>query len=284
MSKTTSSATVTRLSDRSALITGASRGIGFAIAEAFASEGSNIVLSASSELGLKKAKDKLDQYGVDVSYFAADVSDPRQVDNLFSFAIEQHSKLDVLVNNAGIHISKSFTDHEMDEFDHLMKVNVHSVFQLTQLAIRHMQILGRGKVINVASVAGLRESMNSSAYNTSKHAVVGLTKCIALENAKNGINVNAICPGIVETDLIQGVEDKMKDAGMPANLKQRGRLAGAYLSYATAPMFGGLLLNKVGNLIELIRAPRLRSSTEIPFSDFISCVSRLDLYFKLSGS
>ena len=218
MSKTTSSATVTRLSDRSALITGASRGIGFAIAEAFASEGSNIVLSASSELGLKKAKDKLDQYGVDVSYFAADVSDPRQVDNLFSFAIEQHSKLDVLVNNAGIHISKSFTDHEMDEFDHLMKVNVHSVFQLTQLAIRHMQILGRGKVINVASVAGLRESMNSSAYNTSKHAVVGLTKCIALENAKNGINVNAICPGIVETDLIQGVEDKMKDAGMPLSL------------------------------------------------------------------
>ena len=215
MSKTTSSTTATRLSDRSALITGASRGIGFAIAEAFASEGSNIVLSASSELGLKKAKDKLDQYGVDVSYFVADMSDPRQIDNLFSFAIEQHSKLDVLVNNAGIHISKSFTDHEMDEFDHLMKVNVHSVFQLTQLAIRHMQILGRGKVINVASVAGLRESMNSSAYNTSKHAVVGLTKCIALENAKNGINVNAICPGIVETDLIQGVEDKMKDAGMP---------------------------------------------------------------------
>lgn len=215
MSKTTKSKTVRRLSDRSALITGASRGIGFAIAEAFASEGSDIVLSASSESGLKKAKDKLDQYDVDVSYFVADVSDPRQIDNLFSFAIEQHSKLDVLVNNAGIHISKSFTDHEMDEFDHLMKVNVHSVFQLTQLAIRHMQILGRGKVINVASVAGLRESMNSSAYNTSKHAVVGLTKCIALENAKNGINVNAICPGIVETDLIQGVEDKMKDSGMP---------------------------------------------------------------------
>ena len=128
MTKTTDPKTVRRLSDRSALITGASRGIGFAIAEAFASEGSNIVLSASSELGLKKAKDKLDQYDVDVSYFVADVSDPRQIDNLFSFAIEQHSKLDVLVNNAGIHISKSFTDHQMDEFDHLMKVNVHSVF------------------------------------------------------------------------------------------------------------------------------------------------------------
>ena len=115
-----------------------------------------------------------------------------------------------------MHIAKPFTEHEMDEFGHLMRVNVFSVFQLMQLAIIHMQKLGRGKIINIASVAGLRESMNSSAYNTSKHAVVGLTKCVALENAKNGINVNAICPGIVETDLIQGVEDKMKAAGMPA--------------------------------------------------------------------
>ena len=78
-----------------------------------------------------------------------------------------------------------------------------------------MQNLGRGKVINVASVAGLRGSVNSAAYNTSKHAIVGLTRCIALENAKNGININAICPGIVETDLIKGVEQRMEAQGMP---------------------------------------------------------------------
>ena len=96
-----------------------------------------------------------------------------------------------------------------------MRTNVYSVFQLTQHAIRHMQTLGRGKVVNVASVAGLRGSMNSTAYNMSKHAVVGLTRCVALENAKNGINVNAICPGVVETDLIKGVEQRMELAGMP---------------------------------------------------------------------
>ena len=78
-----------------------------------------------------------------------------------------------------------------------------------------MQKLGRGKVINVASIAGLRGSMNSAAYNTSKHAIVGLTRCVALENAKHGINVNAICPGIVETDLIKGVEQRMETQGMP---------------------------------------------------------------------
>ena len=85
-----------------------------------------------------------------------------------------------------------------------------------------MQALGRGKIINVASVGGLRGSMNSAAYNTSKHAVVGLTRCVALENARNGINVNAICPGIVETDLIKEVERRMSETGMsPQEFRER---------------------------------------------------------------
>jgi NAD(P)-dependent dehydrogenase (short-subunit alcohol dehydrogenase family) len=204
-----------RLKHKSALITGASRGIGYAIAKSFASQGANLVLSAFNEAGLVKVKAELDIYGVDISYMAADISSPNSIEALFAFAVDCHPDLDVLVNNAGIHIAKPFTDHGIDEFDHLMKTNVYSVFQLTQHAIRHMQKLGRGKVVNVASIAGLRASMNSAAYNTSKHAVVGLTRCVALENAKNGINVNAICPGVVETDLIKGVEQRMDAAGMP---------------------------------------------------------------------
>ena len=204
-----------RLKHKTALITGASRGIGYAIAKSFASQGANLVLSAVNEAGLKKAKAELDGYGVDISYLATDISSPDSIEQLFTFAVERHPELDVLVNNAGVHIAKPFTDHSLEEFDHLMKTNVYSVFQLTQHAIRHMQKLGRGKVVNVASVAGLRASMNSTAYNTSKHAVVGLTRCVALENAKNGINVNAICPGVVETDLVKGVEQRMEVAGMP---------------------------------------------------------------------
>lgn len=205
-----------RLEHKTALITGASRGIGFAIAKAYASQGANLVLTASNEAGLKKAKAALDGYGVDVSFFPTDISSMDSIEALFCFSIERHPDLDVLVNNAGIHIGKPFIDHGMDEFDQLMRTNVYSVFNLTQYAIRHMQSLGRGKVINVASVAGLRGSVNSAAYNTSKHAIVGLTRCIALENAKNGINVNAICPGIVETDLIKGVEHRMEAQGMPS--------------------------------------------------------------------
>lgn len=211
-----------RLNHKTALITGASRGIGYAIAESFASQGANLVLSASSEAGLKKAKRGLDEYAVDVSYLAADLRSAKEVERLFSFALERQPEIDILVNNAGTHLAKSFTEHRMDEFDQLMKINVYSVFQLTQLAIKQMQKIGRGKVINIASVAGLRGSLNSAAYNISKHAVVGLTKCVALENAKNGITVNAICPGIVETDLVQGVEDRMRLSGMsPAEFRER---------------------------------------------------------------
>ena len=204
-----------RLAGRSALITGATRGIGLATAERFAEHGANIVLSASNLKALKETAARLNQYAVDVSFFAADLSASSEIEDLFSFAVDRHSQLDVLVNNAGMHIAKPFIDHSLEEFEHLMRVNVRSVFQLSQYAIRHMQALGRGKVINVASIAGLQGSMNSAAYNTSKHAVVGLTRCMALENAKLGINVNAICPGIVETDLVRGVEDQMGASGMP---------------------------------------------------------------------
>ena len=202
------------LSGRTALITGASRGIGLAIAEAYARNGANLILSATKESSLEGAKNYLSKYDVEISYFAVDLADMDDVDRLFSFCIEREPFLDTLINNAGIHIGKPFTEYEMDEFDRLMRINVYSVFRLTQLAIDHMQTIGRGKVINIASTAGLKESPNQVPYNTSKHAVVGMTKCVALENARNGITVNAICPGIVETDLIKNVENKMESAGM----------------------------------------------------------------------
>ncbi len=195
-----------RLQGKTALITGASRGIGHAIARAFAQQGADLVLSASNAAALKTVKHELDEYGVEIACLTADLSLESEVESLFARAVQRFPSLDVLVNNAGIHLGKPFTEHTMGEFDRLMKINVYAVFQLTQAAIRHMQALGRGKVINISSTAGKWESMNQAAYNTSKHAVVGMTKCVALENAKSGINVNAICPGIVETDIIRNAQ------------------------------------------------------------------------------
>lgn len=203
-----------RLAGRKILVTGASRGIGYAIAESFAAQGANLVISATSESSLESINEALSAYEVEVRSVTADVSQADEVSALFAKSVEFFPDLDGVVNNAGIHIGKPFIEYDMDEFDRIMKVNVYSVFQLTQLAIQHMQSLGRGKVINVASTAGKWESMNQAAYNTTKHAVVGLTRCVALENAKNNINVNAICPGIVETDIIRNAASRMEEAGL----------------------------------------------------------------------
>ena len=205
-----------RLSGRTALVTGASRGIGRAIAQAYAREGADLVLSATNEASLDLVKNELEEWGVSVACFAADLSEASAVDELFARSIKAFPELDVLVNNAGIHIGKPFTEHSMEEFDRLMKINVYSVFQLTQRAITHMRSLGRGKVVNISSTAGKWESMNQVAYNTSKHAVVGMAKCVALENAQNGINVNTICPGIAETDSIRDAHKPVAAAGVSA--------------------------------------------------------------------
>ena len=202
-----------RLTGRKILVTGASRGIGYAIAESFAVQGADLVVSATSESSLEKIKETLSAFDVEVHSVAADVSNHDDVSRLFARSIEIFPHLDGVVNNAGIHIGKPFTEYDMEEFDRIMKVNVYSVFHLTQLAIKHMQSLGRGKVINIASTAGKWESMNQAAYNTTKHAVVGLTRCFALENAKNNINVNAICPGLVETDIIHKAALQMEETG-----------------------------------------------------------------------
>jgi len=210
-----------RLRGRKILVTGASRGIGYAIAESFAAQGAGLVVSATSESSLEKISETLSGYDVEVHAVAADVSREDEVSKLFTRSVELFPELDGVVNNAGVHIGKPFTEYGMDEFDRMMRINVYSVFQLTQLAIKHMQSLGRGKVINIASTAGKWESMNQAAYNTTKHAVVGLTRCVALENAKNNINVNAICPGLVETDIIHNAASRMEEAGLaPEEFRQ----------------------------------------------------------------
>ena len=203
-----------RLRGRKALITGATRGIGLAIAEEYARHGADLVLTASSVNGLPKVKDRLKRYGVGVKTFAADLASDKEIVSLFSFALGEEPELDILVNNAGIHVGKSFTEHTMEDFNRVMRINVSSVFRLSQLAVCHMIRLGRGKIVNISSVAGLKGSVNSSAYNTSKHALIGLTKCIALEIAKKNIQVNAVCPGIVETDIIRNFEKKVVSTGV----------------------------------------------------------------------
>ena len=194
-----------KLENRNALITGGSRGIGKAIARRFIEEGANVFLCARGESALNETAEELRQMGGKVAVHVADVSDQGSVERMVGHALAEFGALDILVNNAGIMMSRRFMDYTFEEFDQIMKVNFYGVWHVTRAVLPSMMERKKGKIVNMASTAGKWGSMNQSAYNTSKHAVVGLTRCLALEMAPFHINVNAICPAGVEGDEIDSM-------------------------------------------------------------------------------
>ncbi len=190
-----------RLSGMTALITGASRGIGLAIAEAYAAEGATLILNARTQSTLDQAAARLSrEYGVVVHTAACDMTDLTTVSAMVKTA-EARGAIDILVNNAGIHRARAFLDYTAQDFRDLFEVNFISVMHLTQCLLPGMIARGRGNIVNLASTAGKWGTPNQSAYNVSKHALIGLTRCLALELAPQKIRINAICPWIVDTDM-----------------------------------------------------------------------------------
>jgi len=190
-----------KLKNKNALITGGGGGIGQAIAFCFAQEGANIFICGRNIKPLNETAEKVRQFGVKVTTQTADVSDQKSVQNMINHALTEFKRIDILVNNAGTYTGHKFLDYTLDEFDQTIKVNLYSVFLVTQAILPSMILNNKGRIINIASTAGLWGTKNQSAYNASKHAVLGLTRCLALEMALHNINVNAICPGIVETGM-----------------------------------------------------------------------------------
>ena len=190
-----------KLENRTALITGASRGIGRAIATRFAEEGADLIICARRVEPLEEGAIELRDLGVKVAVHVVDVSDQKSVREMIKHALQEFGQIDILVNNAGTQKAARFIDYTLDDFDRVIKVNLYGVFNVTQAVLPGMMERKKGKIVNVASTAGKWGSINQSAYNTSKHGVVGLTRCIGLEMVPYNINVNAICPGLVETDM-----------------------------------------------------------------------------------
>ena len=195
-----------RLEGSVALVTGASRGIGRAIAEAFAAEGAKLCLVATDAARLREVAAGLSGSPEPALYLQADVSARAECLDVVAQAQAHFGHLDVLINNAGVYLGKSFLEHSPEDFQRLLDVNLFGVIHLTQAALPGMLARGYGRVVNIASTAGRWGSRGQSGYNISKHAVVGLTRCVALETAAKGITVNAICPGVVGTDMIDSLK------------------------------------------------------------------------------
>lgn len=192
-----------RLLQSVALITGASRGIGREIAHAYAKEGARLCLVARNPDALDAVVAELALPADRVMTVALDVTDRAACFAAVQATQARFGHIDILVNNAGIYQAKAFLDYSAQDFQTMLDVNVLGVIHFTQACLPGMQARQQGRVINMASTAGKWGSRNQSAYNISKHAVVGLTRCVALEASPFGVTVNAICPGFVQTDMLE---------------------------------------------------------------------------------
>ncbi len=184
-----------------ALITGGGRGIGAAIAEALAAQGVRLTLVARNKEALEKVVWKLKPLS-DANFVVADVTDPQQVDQAFEIAENTFGAVAILVNSAGQVDSGPLHKADLQLWERLIGVNLTSVFLCCKRALPGMLDLGWGRIVNVASTAGLKGYPYVTAYCAVKHGVVGFTRSLALEVAKKGITVNAVCPDYTETEML----------------------------------------------------------------------------------
>lgn len=189
---------------RNALITGASRGIGRAVALALAGEGLNVsLLSRSFELTDSLAEE-CRQKGVKALAFACDVSDPEQVASAVSGSLAALGSIDVVVNNAGVFLDKPLTDVSLSEWKHVIDVNLTGTFLVTQAVLPSMLQREQGLIIQIASSAALQGYHGQTAYCASKHAMLGLSRALQTEVQSKGIRVHTLCPGGVATEFVKG--------------------------------------------------------------------------------
>ena len=201
-----------------AVVTGGSRGIGAAVARRLAAQGASVTVLGRTEAPLRALADALAaEHDRPMWAAPADVTDAEAVRRAFASARETLGPVAVLVNNAGAVESTPFLDLGEDRWRALLDVNLTSAFRCTQAALPDMLAAGWGRVVNVASVAGVTGAPYVSAYVAAKHGLVGLTRSLAVEVARKGVTVNAVCPGYVDTDLVADSVDALHAAtGKPA--------------------------------------------------------------------
>lgn len=206
---------------RVALVTGASRGIGAAIAQALGQQGRHVVLTARNADKLREVAEAITAAGGAASVMPCDVSDHARLAELIDQVFEQHKRLDIVVNNAGITRDNLVLRMSDQEFDEVIATNLRAVFVACRAALRPMMRGKWGRLVNIASVAGLVGNAGQANYAAAKAGLIGMTKSIAKEMASKGITANVVAPGFIQTDMTDVLPQAVKDLAMAATPMKR---------------------------------------------------------------
>ena len=225
------------LKNKTAVVTGGTRGIGLAIVKKYLENGANVAVAGSRKETVDKALAELTEYGDRVMGIWPDLCDPEAVAMAFSSVKERFGGVDILANNAGISSRTSLYDYTLEEFSKILDINLKAVFVCSQAAARIMKARGGGVIINTSSMVGEYGQPSGCGYPATKFAVNGLTKSLARELAKDQIRVNAVAPGVTKTDMVAALPQDMVErisAGIPlGRVGEPLDIANAYLFLAS---------------------------------------------------
>ena len=233
-------------------ITGSTRGIGLAIAKAFAQAGANIVLNGRSAISAELIAE-IEAFGVKCIGVSGDISDFEEAGRMIQETQEKLGPITILINNAGITNDKLMLRMKPEEFDQVLKINLVGTFNMTQQVLKKMLKQREGAIINLSSVSGLIGNVGQANYAASKAGVVGFTKSVAREVAPRGITCNAIAPGFIQTDMTDVLSDRVKEqVTQNIPLQRFGQvedIAQTAIFLAKNPYITGQVINVDGGLV-----------------------------------
>jgi len=200
-----------RFKDDIVIVTGSTRGIGKEVAKSFAQEGAVVMVLGRDEKSAARIKEEIVQKGFRAESFGCDVTNPVKVQKIVNKILDKYKRVDILVNNAGIAKDNLLSRMSETDWDDVINVNLKGVYSFTKAITKAMLKAKKGKIINVSSIIGMKGNIGQANYAASKAGIIGFTKAMALELASRGININAVAPGYIETDMTSQLNDNARD-------------------------------------------------------------------------